>query len=247
MQLRGLAISIATLPFVFAASALGDTSVTDRVASDKASIEVTSEPAGTMALHLALMRDPEGDGLRYLNIPATQTTYTPPTSTPVVDVQALGQEGTIGGWGGRLQTTPAVSGEEAEAPTAGGAPEVVDLEEPAEELAEKREDGEELEAAAGARPHTKHHRRRKLERAESERAEEERAEEEQPEETQPPSSMVIGVDSGGWGKLDVLRPGQRRHPLRTHVQPVCAVRRARRQRRRRAHRERHLRHGRLDR
>lgn len=185
---------IAALPFVYAPAALGDASVTDRLASDKSAIEVTSEPAGTTALHLAVMTDPEGDGLRYLNIPAAQTTYTPPASTPVVDVQALGAEGTLGGWSGRLQTTAPASGQEEQEEG-----QDIGLEDPAEELAETREDGEELEAIPGSDRHTKHKRRRKAERAEAERVAQERAEEERAEGTKPPSSMVIGVDSGGWG------------------------------------------------
>jgi hypothetical protein len=203
MKARRLSILIAVLPFVCAPAALADTSVTDRLTADGSAIEVTSEPAGTTAVHLAVMSDLAGDEIRYLNIPATQTTYTPPTGTPVVDMQALGADGTIGGWSGRLQTTAPASLEEAQEEEEQEGQEM-GLASPAEELAETQEEGEELATIVGTKTHTKHHRHRKRERLEAERAAKERAEEEhgegeQAEETRPPGSMVIGVDSGGWG------------------------------------------------
>ncbi len=187
MKVRRLPILVMALPLVSASTALGDatTSVTARLSPDRSAIEVTAEPAGTTELHLAVMSDLQGDGIRYLDIPATQTTYTPPPGTPVVDVQALGEDGTIGGWNGRLQTAPPEAGAQAEGPEAGEAQEE-DLEEPAEELAEQREPGEEAEAIASAKPKRKKHKRRhKAEPPE--------------EEASPPGTMVIGVDSGGWG------------------------------------------------
>jgi hypothetical protein len=196
MKARRLSILIAALPFVCAPAALADTSVTDRVTGDGSAIEVTSEPAGTTALHLAVMSDPAGDEIRYLNIPATQTTYTPPAATPVVDMEALGADGTIGGWSGRLQSTAPASQEEAQEEEEEA--QEVGLGNPAEELAETPEDGEELAPVAGGKTHPKHHRHRKRERIEAERAAE-RAEEEPSAEPQPRGSMVIGVDSGGWG------------------------------------------------
>ena len=200
MKARRLSILIAALPFVCAPAALADSSVTDRVAESGSAIEVTSEPAGTTALHLAVMSNLAGDEIHYLNVPATQTTYTPPAGTPVVDMQALGADGTIGGWSGRLQTTAPTSQEEAqEEEEEGEEGQEVGLADPAEELAETREKGEELPAITGSKTHTKHHRRRKLERLEAERAAKERAGEQHTEEARPPGSMVVGVDSGGWG------------------------------------------------
>ncbi len=199
MKARRLSILIAALPFVCAPAALADTSVTDRLADNGSAIEVTSEPAGTTALHIAVMSDLAGDEIRYLNIPATQTTYTPAAGAPVVDMQALGADGTIGGWSGRLQTTAPASQEEAQEEEG----QEVGLADPAEELAETQEDGEELAPGAVAKTHTKHHRHRKRERIEAERAAKQRAEEENTgentEELQAPGSMVVGVDSGGWG------------------------------------------------
>ncbi len=196
MKARRLSILIAALPFVCAPAALADTSVTDHVADNGSAIEVTAEPAGTTALHVALMTDLAGDGIRYLNVPATQTTYTPPAGTPVVDMQALGADGMIGGWAGRLETTAPASREEAQEEG-----QEVGLGDPAKELAETAKASEELAPVAAAKPHAKHHGypKREAERAAKERAEKERAEEEPAEEVGLPGSMVIGVDSGGWG------------------------------------------------
>jgi hypothetical protein len=194
MKARRRALLIAALPLVLAPSALADTSASDRLSPDQSAIEVTSEPAGTTELHLAVMSDLEGDGIRYLNIPAAQTTYTPPAGDPVVDVQALGDDGTIGGWSGRLQTAPAETGAEAEVPEASESQEESleeSLEEPAEELQEKREPGEELTGIARAKPHKKKHKRRQKAEPPEEQA-------------QSPASMVIGVDSGGWGGSSIF-------------------------------------------
>jgi len=81
-------------------------SITDRLSSDGTAIEVNSMPAGTTKIHVAVMSDLAADGIKYLDIPATQTRYVPGPSTPVVDVQAFGAGGAIGGWAGRIQTTP---------------------------------------------------------------------------------------------------------------------------------------------
>ncbi len=190
MKARRLALLIAALPLILAPSALADTSASARLSPDRSAIEVTSEPTGTTELHLAVMSDPQGDGIRYLNIPATQTTYTPPTGDPVVDVQALGDDGTIGGWAGRLQTAPAETGAEAEGLETSESLEE-GLEEPAEELQEKREPGEELETIPLAKAHKKKHKKRHVA-------------EPPEEEVQLPASMVIGVDSGGWGGSSIF-------------------------------------------
>jgi hypothetical protein len=83
------------------------TGITDRLSADHTSIEVTSEPTGTGRIHVAIMQNLSGAGVKYLDIPASQLTYTPPAADPVVDVIAETSSGaTIGGWAGRIQTTP---------------------------------------------------------------------------------------------------------------------------------------------
>ncbi len=94
---------------VCARRAISGSAIVDRLSPSRASVEVVSEPSGTTAVHVAVMSDLAGDGIRYLNLPATQTTYTPPPATPVVDMQADGAYGAIGGWAGRLTTVPAPS------------------------------------------------------------------------------------------------------------------------------------------
>jgi hypothetical protein len=89
-----------------AAAAAAPASIVDRLSSDGAAIEVTSLPAGTTVLHIAVMSDLQGDGIKYLNVPASQTRYEPGPSTPVVDVQAFSDVGPIGAWAGRRLTTP---------------------------------------------------------------------------------------------------------------------------------------------
>jgi hypothetical protein len=90
-----------------ATSGAQSTSITDQISSDRTSIEVTSAPTGTTGIHVAVMTDLAGHGLKYLNIPISQKRYTPPTATPVVDVIAAKSSATIGAWAGRRQTTPA--------------------------------------------------------------------------------------------------------------------------------------------
>jgi hypothetical protein len=102
---------------VLAPLALGSTtSITDKLSSDGTAIEVTSMPAGTTRIHIAVMTDLNGAGTTYLDIPSSQTRYVPSPSTPVVDVQAFGSSGAIGGWAGRIQTTPATSEPPTEEP-----------------------------------------------------------------------------------------------------------------------------------
>lgn len=91
----------------FAAPAIASaSSITDRLSADRTAVEVTSAPAGTTKIHVAVMTDLKGDGTKYVDIPASQTRYVPSPSTPVVDIQAVGGGGPIGGWAGRIQTTP---------------------------------------------------------------------------------------------------------------------------------------------
>jgi hypothetical protein len=82
--------------------------IEDKLTADAQSVEITGEPVGTIAIHVAVMSDLAGDGLRYLDVAPSQTVFTPPLGSGVVDVQALGVGGPIGGWAGRLQTTPTV-------------------------------------------------------------------------------------------------------------------------------------------
>lgn len=80
--------------------------ISDRLTTTKASIEVLTEPVGTKNLHIAVMSNLAGAGLKYLTVASTARVYTPPPGFPVVDVQAYGTKGAIGGWVGRLQTVP---------------------------------------------------------------------------------------------------------------------------------------------
>jgi hypothetical protein len=88
--------------------AAGAGSITDKLSADGTAVEVTSEPEGTALVHVAVMDNLGGEGLRYLNLPGSQTRYVPPSGMPVVDVQAFSSSYTpIGGWAGRLRTVPA--------------------------------------------------------------------------------------------------------------------------------------------
>jgi hypothetical protein len=108
------------------------TSIVTQLSASKASVEVVSEPLGTTAVHVAIMQTLAGAGVKYLDLPASQHLYTPPAASPVVDMQAKGSAGAIGGWAGRLATVPAG------------------------------------------------------------------VQEEPPHEEPPPSSMIVGIDAGGW-------------------------------------------------
>jgi hypothetical protein len=198
-------VAMLTLGCSSSASAqASQSSITDRFSADHAAIEVTSEPAGTIEIHLAVMSDLAGDGLRYLNVPAAQTTYVPPVGEPIVDVQAFGQDGAIGSWAGRLQTTPATDGEGAtgEGAVEGAGSEAGEAaqEEAAEgsqQVSESTEgplNGElgELEGALGANSTAKVSKKKKRREEEQKRLEEEERSQE------PPARMVVGVDSGGW-------------------------------------------------
>jgi hypothetical protein len=92
-----------------AASRGATTSITDRLTTDKAAVEVVSLPAGTDHVGVAVMKTLSGEGVKEgINLPATQKTYTPPAGYPVVDVIARSSTGkAIGSWAGRLQTVPA--------------------------------------------------------------------------------------------------------------------------------------------
>jgi hypothetical protein len=182
MKSKRLLVLVAMLALVYAPSAHADASITDRLSADRSAVEVTSEPAGTTAIHVAVMSDLAGEGIGYLNIPASQASYVPRPGSPVVDVQAFGADGAIGGWAGRLQTVAAIAGEEKtqEEPLVGSG----------EETSEESQ--EELDAGLGevsVTPQaTKAHKKTKR-----------REEEEEKEGVQElPARMVVGVDSGGW-------------------------------------------------
>jgi hypothetical protein len=94
------------------------TSLTEKLSSNHASIEVTGDPSGTASIGVALMSDTAGANLTYTRIPVTQASYTPPVATPVVDMIANDASGQpIGNWAGRVQTTPVVEPTPTPTPT----------------------------------------------------------------------------------------------------------------------------------
>ncbi|HSZ13915.1 MAG TPA: hypothetical protein VK790_07755 [Solirubrobacteraceae bacterium] len=181
MRSKRLMALTAALTLSGAPCALADSSVSDRLSADHSAVEVTAVPAGTTALHIAVMSDLAGDGISYLDVPASQASYTPPPATPVVDVQAFGSSGPIGGWAGRLPTTP------------GGTGAQISQEEPVEAGAGLEE--QLTEQLANSRREERPKKKRRREEREEERREEARQE----QESAPPARMVIGVDTGGWG------------------------------------------------
>jgi len=108
MRISVLASILAAAAIASPASASA-ASITDRLSTDGTAIEVTTVPEGTTRIHVAVMTDMAGDGIKYLDIPVSQTRYVPGPTTPVADVQAFSSGGPIGGWAGRIQTTPAGS------------------------------------------------------------------------------------------------------------------------------------------
>jgi hypothetical protein len=209
MQSKRLAALTAMLTLGFASSAYAQTSITDRLSADHAAVEVTSEPPGTTEIHVAVMSDLAGDGISYLDIPASQASYVPAPGTPVVDVQAFGVDGPIGGWAGRLQTAQA---EDAEDATPEGAAEGSQEEategpqgEAAEGSQEEATEGpvqapESTQAVLSEKPEellgvaTAH----KVSKKKKRREEEKKRREEEEGGHEPPERMVVGVDSGGW-------------------------------------------------
>lgn len=94
-------------------SAGAETSITDRLSADKTAVEVTSLPAGTEHVGVAVMTDLQAHGLEYrvLTLAEAGRPYVPPAGKPVVDLQAFtgcckGTGHALGGWAGRLQTVP---------------------------------------------------------------------------------------------------------------------------------------------
>jgi Glycosyl hydrolase catalytic core len=122
-NVRGSGSATSNATAVVTAESTG--SITDRLTSDKTAVEVMSLPPGTGEIGVAIMKNLAGEGVSYLHIPATQTTYTPPSGDPVVDIQANTASGEpIGGWAGRLQTVPMWVGLNA---GGGGSPQYADV------------------------------------------------------------------------------------------------------------------------
>jgi hypothetical protein len=91
---------------------LGTGAISDQLSADGAAVEITNQPPGTTYVHVAVMTNLAGEAVKYLNLPGSQTRYVPPAGLPVVDMQALSSSyAPIGGWAGRLHTTPAQTGE----------------------------------------------------------------------------------------------------------------------------------------
>jgi hypothetical protein len=157
----------------------------------------------------------------------SQTSYVPALGTPVVDIQAFGDAGPIGGWAGRLQSTPAGDAEANQEEVAEGSPGEASggsrAEAPAGSQAEAPA-GSQAEAPAGSQAETPGSAQEETsegspqaadstEVALSEELQEvlgvtkagkvskkkKRREEEEKEASQEsPERMVVGVDSGGW-------------------------------------------------
>lgn len=79
-----------------------------RVNAAKTGVEVVAAPVGTAKVKFAYMKNLAGEGVAYatVNYPLVSP-YAPPAGFPVVDAQAANSGGTaIGGWAGRVSTTP---------------------------------------------------------------------------------------------------------------------------------------------
>jgi hypothetical protein len=199
MKSTRLVALTAMLTLAFASSADAQTSITDRLSAGHAAVEVTSEPAGTTEIHVAVMSDLAGDGISYLNIPASQAGYVPAPGTPVVDLQAFGVDGPIGGWAGRLQTSETGDEEEAtqEAASEGSLSETHSGSLQAPESTQTPLT-EELEEVLGATKASKVNKKKKRREEEKKRLEEEEKKHREEEKEGGQERMVVGVDSGGW-------------------------------------------------
>jgi hypothetical protein len=101
------------LPAVYSSVASAATSsITDKLSTNKTSVEVASLPAGTQLVKVAVMKNTSGEGVTYKLIPVTQVSFAPPAGYPVVDMQAATSKGSsIGNWAGRIQTSTTPSEE----------------------------------------------------------------------------------------------------------------------------------------
>jgi hypothetical protein len=93
------------LPAVYSSVAsAATTSITDKLSTNKTSVEVASLPAGTQLVKVAVMKNTSGEGVTYKLLPVTQVSFTPPAGYPVVDMQAATSKGSsIGNWAGRIR------------------------------------------------------------------------------------------------------------------------------------------------
>ncbi len=156
-------------------------SITDRLSSDRASIEVTSLPSGANQIHVAVMSDLAGHGLKYLTLASSQRHYTPPKATPVVDVLAMKSGASIGSWAGRRQTTPATEAPKVEAPKTEPPKTETPKTEPPKVETPKTEPPK--EESPKVEPPT----------------------EESPKVEPPASRMIVGLDAGGWDWESAVR------------------------------------------
>ncbi|HTA05384.1 MAG TPA: hypothetical protein VK774_03385 [Solirubrobacteraceae bacterium] len=146
------------------------------------------------------MSDIAGHGAKYLTIPSSKKRYTPPKTSPVVDVLAMRSGAPIGKWAGRKQTTPA--GEPAKTPNAKGS----GLELPKVELPKAEAPREEASKAEAPKEESPKSEPPKEEPpAETEPPKKEAPHEEAPKEETSPSKMMVGLDAGGWDWESAVR------------------------------------------
>jgi hypothetical protein len=179
------ALAASLLLSLSSAALASSTSIVDRLSTDKSAVETVSFPVGTKLLKVAVMKNLVGEGVTYKTIPLTQLRYTPPSSYPVVDMQAATSTGSpLGSWAGRRLTSAAETKQQVEA----------------RELKE-REAREAAERAAKEK--AEREAREKAEREAREAAEHEAREREEHEHTS--SSMRVGLDAGGWDWASAVR------------------------------------------
>lgn len=89
--------------------------------NDHSQAQVVSMPSGTAKVHIAQMQDLNATGIQYLDKPAPTSLpwdYKPPADRPVVDMLAeTSGNAAIGGWAGRIATTPSGGGGTPPPPT----------------------------------------------------------------------------------------------------------------------------------
>ncbi len=98
------AISTACAALLVASIADGQTGITTKLVKSNTTVRVSSKPAGTTSIRVAVMNNLAGAGREPLTIPASQSLYTPPAAKPVVEMRAYGTSGPIGGWTPPLKT-----------------------------------------------------------------------------------------------------------------------------------------------
>ena len=81
--------------------------------ADKTGVRPLVEPEGTASVHWAYMPSLTSAGSEVRYADTAVKTFTPPAGDPVVDARALSASGSpLGGWAGRIRTTPASEVEE---------------------------------------------------------------------------------------------------------------------------------------